>query len=578
MASIFDLKTSVEELSSANEGTSRMEYDQHPPTRDITTNNFPNGAIHFRWQTSGQKWWIPSRSYLRVRCRLSKADGTQLDKNDGIAPNMGLCASLFQSAEFRINDKTVSRISDFMPQVDAIETRLSKSRSWLNGVGSAVNFWDDEFKVRQSAVASDGILIRELTDDSLNKPTSEPYTRANLGLDAAGGAGNDRNAAAYTEATGNVVFSANGGAALPADMGVLYPIGSYLEYTSIQGATATDARVKKPAKVVAHINATTIQVETGVIGADIAADGRTDFVRVDIQSTAASNVDIARKVSEFELIWTPPLSIFKVGHAMPSGKYELVLNPQTASVYQKYAIQALVTGSDKVPNTATTGAPTAGSNFLFNIQDMYMYCNTVEGPRADDITYLLDLEQTNCQSEQFSANQQSFQQKNFDVSPSTYALTVAYQDARSGSDARNSASIFKVSNAVRTENSEEQKLERFFINYAGANLPAPDADPNFTPLIDYTTQRYAESQIYSGAMFDTGGGESLDEWHERGSYYYFSWPRDGTDRSTRVNVHQQFKGATDTASMRLLLFSHAKQVARVRVQDGRVVDVQLEDA
>ena len=111
-----------------------------------------------------------------------------------------------------------------------------------------------------------------------------------------------------------------------------------------------------------------------------------------------------------------------------------------------------------------------------------------------------------------------------------------------------------------------------------AFLPAPDADPNFTPTIDYTTQRYVESQIYSGAMFDAGGGESLDEWHKRGAYYYFSWPRDGTDRSTRVNVHNEFQGGTDTTHMRLLLFSHSKQVARVRVQDGRVVDVQLEDA
>jgi len=53
---------------------------------------------------------------------------------------------------------------------------------------------------------------------------------------------------------------------------------------------------------------------------------------------------------------------------------------------------------------------------------------------------------------------------------------------------------------------------------------------------------------------------------------------DGTDRSTRVNVHQAFQGGTDTTHLRLLLFSHSKQVARVRVQDGRVVDVQLEDA
>ena len=55
-----------------------------------------------------------------------------------------------------------------------------------------------------------------------------------------------------------------------------------------------------------------------------------------------------------------------------------------------------------------------------------------------------------------------------------------------------------------------------------------DADPNFTPLIDYTTQRYAETQIYSGAMFDAGGAESLEDWHDRGAYYYFSWPRKTT--------------------------------------------------
>ena len=130
MSSIFNLKTSVEELSSANHGMSRMEYEQHAPTRDITSTNFPNGAIHYRFETSGQKWWIPSRSYFRIRCKLTDKDGNQLHNTDGIAPNMGLASNLFQSAEFRINDKVVSRISDFMPQIDALETRLSKSRSW----------------------------------------------------------------------------------------------------------------------------------------------------------------------------------------------------------------------------------------------------------------------------------------------------------------------------------------------------------------------------------------------------------------------------------------------------------------
>ena len=277
--------------------------------------------------------------------------------------------------------------------------------------------------------------------------------------------------------------------------------------------------------------------------------------------------NVARKVANFELVWQPPLSIFKVGHALPSGKYELVLNPQTSSVYQKAAIESLLGGGDN-----TTGI--LATDFKFNVVDMYMYVNTVEGPRADDITYLLDLEQTRCQTEKVDTV--SFQQKNWDVSPSTYALTVAYQDLRAGTNTQVSPSKFKAYNAALTS-SEEIKLQRFFINYAGMNLPAPDADPNFTPTLDYTTQRYVESQMYTGAYYDTGGCESIQQYHNRGSYYYFSWPRDGTDRSTRVNVHQQFDAAADIVNMRVLLFDHSKQVARIRVQSGSVVDVQLED-
>jgi hypothetical protein len=272
----------------------------------------------------------------------------------------------------------------------------------------------------------------------------------------------------------------------------------------------------------------------------------------------------SRHMTEFEITWQPPLSIFKVGHAMPSGKYELVLNPQTASVYKKYAIQSV--GGNKIPNLNSKGqAPSAGAQFQFEVDTMYMYVNTVEGPRYDDGTFLLDLEQTNCASEKIESV--SFAQRNFDVSPSTYALSVAYQDIRAGNDTRCSTSQFKSYNAA-VDSEEELKLNRFFINYAGQNLPAPDADPDFTPNKDYTVNRYLDTQIYSGAYYDAGGAETISQWHTRGAYYYFSWSRDGTDRSTRVTVNQQFGGGdtpADVTNMRLLLFSHSKQIARISV-------------
>jgi hypothetical protein len=312
-----------------------------------------------------------------------------------------------------------------------------------------------------------------------------------------------------------------------------------------------------------------------LLAANVALTGVNDFARV--EKTASTGSTDSRRVPFFETVWVPPLSLFKVGHALPSGRYELVLNPQTASEWQKRAIESILGDASKVP---TLPGGTA-NEFKVEMVNMYLYTATVEGPRADSITYLLDLEQTRCQSEKINTG--DFQQVNYDVSPSTFALTVAYQDLRAGTNTALSASKFKSYDNANPQipaspaTNEELKLDRFFINYAGQNLPAPDADPSFVSGTDYTIQRYSESQIYSGAYFDTGGAETIQEYHDRGAYYYFSWPRDGTDRSTRVNVHQKFNAAS-VANMRCLLFDHSKQVARIRVEDGRVVDVQVEDA
>jgi hypothetical protein len=350
--------------------------------------------------------------------------------------------------------------------------------------------------------------------------------------------------------TGVATVAANGGAG-PPDLNNIFQPGDEIQIV-VGGAVGT---VRYYVSNV--ITATTLQLNN-LKGIAVAA-GQYDFNRI---RTVRSRDNELRKVSEFEMIWQPPLSVFKLGHALPAGKYELVLNPQTTSQYQKRAIESLL--ADKTPG--------GGNDFQFEVIDMYLYTATVMGPRADDITYLLDLEQTRCQVDDVSSGG-NFQQKNFDVSPSSFALTTCFQDTRAGNLTQYSASKFKL------ESDQELKLNRLFVNYAGQNRPSPDADPKYDvgAARDYTTQRYAESQIYSGAYYDCGGAEDIQEWHGRGAYYYFSWPRDGTDRSTRVNVHFGFEGGA-VANGRVLLFDHSKQIARVQVQDGRVVDVQVEDA
>ena len=50
--------------------------------------------------------------------------------------------------------------------------------------------------------------------------------------------------------------------------------------------------------------------------------------------------DSSRNISSIELSWQVPLSVFKVDHALPTGRYELILNPLTASTYRKAVIES----------------------------------------------------------------------------------------------------------------------------------------------------------------------------------------------------------------------------------------------
>lgn len=548
MSSIFDLKQSASELPQINQGVAKLTYSQNAPLRDVSGTNFPNGAIRIRFEVSGSRWWIPARSYIRLRGAIGTTANAarQITNGDDIAPNMGLMANLFQSMEFRIADKTVSRVSDFVAQIDSLEKRLTKSKSWLDSVGKDLEWWDPDFSSRQNKISSDGFLGR--VESQHVAPA--PITRLLAGFDAA-------TTTAWTQATRLLTF-ALGAVDLINGPGILHKgdviimngagnfgAGHRYEITNVVNATTCNAFVQNaanPGDVAGEVDAFTLE-------------------RIqDFQSNRSPNRN------QIEVVWQPPLSIFKVTHAMPSGKYELVLNPQNSQVYMKRAIESL--NADKAQGDAA-------GQFNFIVDDMYLYLAQVEGPVVDDVSYFLNLEEIRCQVENID-NNTSLQQKNFDVSPNSYALTVAFQDQLAGTDTRHSASKFKVraiTAAPDTYPSGELALQRFYIQYNGENKPSPDADPNYAGNIDYMSQLYADTQLYSGAYFDCGGAEDKYDWKNRGLLMYYGWPKDGASEATRVNVNYQFQTALDADSGRVLLFDHVQQTVLISVKDGRVIDV-----
>jgi hypothetical protein len=491
---------------------------------------------------------------------LTRGDGTQFTVADQVAPSMNLFANLFQSMELRINDKTISRIPNYVGQIEALENRLNKSKAQLDGIMGSTNFMQSDFSERQAQICSDGVQLS-------TNPTTKSSTPIIGLVDDLGVPLVALHTFAYASAVGIVTFdigAAGGGNPVP-NVSQIFKSGDVITFTSAgnEGKILT---------VINGIDALNIQCQTGSVNIGTAP------LNAVLASRNRANSN-SRNIKEFELCWTPCLSLFKINHAMPSGKYELILIPYPSAVYQLQSIESRNPVNFKNSVTDPSLITGLATDVRFNVVDMYLYCNTVEGPRADNMSYLLDLNQTSCQQETVKNN--SFSQKNYDVSPATFALTIAFQDGRCINDTRVSSSLFKCFSDTYDQD-RELTLNRLFVSYSGQNRPNPDADPTFNIGTDRTVQRYVETMIENGAYFDHGGAETIEDFHKRGSYYYFAFSRDGTDRSTRVVVHSGFSNAFGTiltnTNTNCLLFAHSKQIGKITIQDGMVTDVQVEDS
>jgi hypothetical protein len=271
----------------------------------------------------------------------------------------------------------------------------------------------------------------------------------------------------------------------------------------------------------------------------------------------------------FETIWTPAcLSIFNIEHAIPGGaNFELLLNPNNLATYQNLCVD---TNATKAPYASAT----AQGDFKVTIHSMYLYIHTVEAERLENVSYLLDLQSSRLQTD--GALSASFSQKMFDISPSTYAITVFYQDSRIATDSAVPANKFVF------DKTAQNHLNRFYLNYASQSFPSPDYDLSWGGRSDFLNQLYTNTLINNGKYLSNEGVETQAEFLNKGMYITFLCPKDGSDRSTKLTVNAGFEAtATVVGALphaRLCVCDSYREVARIVIKDGRCIDVQVEQA
>ena len=272
-----------------------------------------------------------------------------------------------------------------------------------------------------------------------------------------------------------------------------------------------------------------------------------------------------------ESIYQPPLGIFKQGKALGSGRYELILRPKPDIVYKQSAIES--TGVAKVVNNGSIplAAPLTTGEAEFHVDDITFYVCVVDNYERNPSKYsvVLDLEESNVMPRAIFGGTASTE--NYTVSKSTFALSLALQDKRAGTNTLYSPSLFK------TEADSQSSLTNLQIAYAGENRPSPSAQMSFVAPVDLMTHRYLETGIEDLALFDTGGMLTKDQWRELGELYHFQWRKSGDNISTNVDVSTTY-GAFTNGPHNLLLFHHFRRIIEYSVENGQVVSFLAQDA
>jgi hypothetical protein len=585
---MYALATDASELRAFTSRTQRAGTQQHASIANVSGPDFAKGDIKFPFLVAGNKWWIPAKSYVRIRCKITNGDDTPIARDAPIAPAMGAAAALFQSAEFQIRGVPVSRVSNLVSQVDQYVKRTTTSATFMANALNSLDYQEPSWGKRQSMwnlpLADQGMVqTRYLNAGALaqNAATSDlthmviqitgpaggnpaVVTFENLALDAGttgwkvpgvlGGTLNDLQ-------SGDRLFM-NGGA--PA---ANFPIRTFA-FTIVgpapaAGATDVAYYVQADPAVQAMAGQPIGDLQNLVIERDV------PIVSQRIDATT------------FELIWQPPLSVFGLSHALPSMSCEMILKGRPGAQYGNAAVNTrpAFNGEPAAPpvTMVPAGPVVVGAGiYKFTVGDIFMFTYQVESDRLDSGTYLLDLEECNC-------NQQTLDpviglnQKNFLVSPSTYQLGIAFQDNSAGVSTDKPVSYFGWQNTVGGVTSTHLDLNRMYIQYSNMTFPQPDMDPQYDAQagIDFYTQRWMESMLHSGQYWVPGGPEPIDDWMDKGPIHIFPTLRDPVDRSTNVVVNAFFTKAPQNASV--LCFYMSRKVATIMVDNGSVQQVDVQD-
>lgn len=550
--------------------SSQWRYRQVTCERDLSNTNFSNGQLKFLYRMPNSQQVNLDKSFLRCRLKLSRFDGTQLTKNDQIAPSYLMSYGLIKQMYQYMNGTEVCQMRNYVPQIGALRHRISYPESYKEKFLATTNFAKKFFEDRQNDVISDGYegtknqntyydrcarLDAQLVWNNIANAVGGDTITFDFDNGTAG-----ESAFTWTDAAvaTRVLFREGGvatGALDPAFVAANIDVGSTIYYT-VNGNTyqSTVLRIETagPLEIDGNTSNTMVIVRQNfVVEADQAfINPAGETFRIRNQANAVQS----RRNQEMEIVWKPPMGLWNKDAWLPAHDLCLSMYPYPEGTWQKLLIESL---TDKTHNT----------DYLLEIEDLIMYL-CIKDAKHTDGEFDCEYEDMRCQLTNITTT--SNVDHHFVVDRQAHSFTVALQDEDVENNSSRNATYFKI------RDDQELKLTRLWVDYNGRVLPDPYPQISKTSAKDFLTQRWYESAYYSGANehYDI---ESLDDWERLGMYFTVRFGK-GYTQTEKVTVSTLFEAGafgTGTAEHRpnLLLFDHFQRKFKMIVSGNKVREV-----
>ena len=504
------------------DSATEINYVQVPSQRQAndsagSPSQFSQGVLLFQFNVGKGQCIFWDRSYFTITAEL-KGSGKYTETNSKpsiselVALSDNWCGNLFDSCYVNLGGQSVSNITNYLAQANALDTRVHSSQAWLKSVGQSASYDNANFSSRVNATSA------QLTDANNRQQQTDPVlfeSKSYSGLSL------DEGKTLYAKPVATGFTLTQSTLTVTATSNIFTGTHTALTLSDICSTIVIRGFPSRLISIVTNENGTqtitTSSNHAGFLEGEVTSDWYL------IQRNLTTSTESHNYVQGF---WQPTMcGIFKHHQPMGAMDAQIMLNPSAS--YKLNAVESVV--------------GYAGSDFQIKNIQFYACIGKMVIPDTVQTLFLDEymLQSRTCTTPDVNTN--------LTVPPSTDTIYVWLQSGKTGQSVLFPPSSFKA------EGNAEQNVSRLQLTYANQTKPSVVWQSEYTNSIgnnvasrNVLTQFYTQSLLETDRYFDNGGAESFNDWLARGCLFCFHFEKAKENLATQLQLQALYSDPTGT--------------------------------